>query len=185
VRTDAELDRAVDAIRSGGIVVYPTETVYGLGADARSRHALERLFALKGRDAGIGVSVLVGDLAAARDLIGDEPPAEAHALARAFWPGPLTLVLPARAERRSSARRPRRRRRTALLGRRHGPRVARAVRSAADLDVRESFRARARAHGRGSTRLLRRACRCVRRRRSRATTRTSPRWLSFRRGERT
>jgi len=96
VRTDAELDRAVDAIRSGGIVVYPTETVYGLGADACSRNALERLFALKGRDARKGVSVLVADLAAAREIVGGEPPAEAHALARAFWPGPLTLVLLAR-----------------------------------------------------------------------------------------
>ena len=95
MHTAAELDRAVEAICSGGIVVYPTETVYGLGADATSPRALARLLALKGRDASKGMSVLVGDLASARALVAGDPSAAVHALAREFWPGPLTLVLPA------------------------------------------------------------------------------------------
>jgi tRNA threonylcarbamoyl adenosine modification protein (Sua5/YciO/YrdC/YwlC family) len=95
VHGGAELDRAVEAIRTGGIVVYPTETVYGLGVDAGSPSALAHLLALKGRDARKGMSVLVSELAAARSLLAGEPGAAAHALARAFWPGPLTLVLPA------------------------------------------------------------------------------------------
>jgi L-threonylcarbamoyladenylate synthase len=95
VQPHAELDRAAAAIRSGGIVCYPTETVYGLGVDARSHDALAHLIELKGRDAGKGMSVLVSDLDAARDLLDAEPPAAARSLAHAFWPGPLTLVLPA------------------------------------------------------------------------------------------
>lgn len=75
--------------------MYPTETVYGLGAAALDPAALERLLALKGRPEGRGLSVLVLDLASASELLAAPAPAEARALAAAFWPGPLTLVLPA------------------------------------------------------------------------------------------
>lgn len=86
---------AVRALRAGGVVVYPTETVYGLGVDACSARAVDSLLALKGRDAAKGISVLVADLSKARALLATEPPDEACALAAAFWPGALTIVLPA------------------------------------------------------------------------------------------
>jgi L-threonylcarbamoyladenylate synthase len=90
-----EVHAAVAALRAGHLVVYPTETVYGLGADATSPGGLGALLALKGRSAEKGLSVLVADLDHARPLLGDDPPPGARDLARALWPGPLTLVLPA------------------------------------------------------------------------------------------
>ncbi len=80
----------------GGIVVYPTETLYGLGADAFNLAALERLVQLKGRVPGKPVAVLVSDTTMLRDLVSEIPP-PAEVLMRRFWPGPLTLVLQARA----------------------------------------------------------------------------------------
>ena len=88
-----ERDAALAAIRAGELVAYPTETVWGLGADARSADALERLRAWKGRDAGQPVSVLVSG-PGALDAPGLAAPAVARRLAEAFWPGPLTLVVP-------------------------------------------------------------------------------------------
>lgn len=90
-----ELNAAVAALRAGRLVVYPTETVYGLGADAISAEGLDAVLALKGRSAEKGMSVLVAGLHHARPLLADDPPAGARDLARALWPGPLTLVLPA------------------------------------------------------------------------------------------
>ena len=88
---------AADAIRAGGLVVYPTETIYALGADAGNAEAVQRLLAAKGRDDGRGMSVLVADLGQARVLLDPDPGTEAVELARRWWPGPLTLVLPAAA----------------------------------------------------------------------------------------
>ncbi len=88
---------AADAIRAGGLVVYPTETIYALGADAGNAEAVQRLLAAKGRDDGRGMSVLVADLGQARVLLATDPGTEAVELARRWWPGPLTLVLPAAA----------------------------------------------------------------------------------------
>jgi len=90
-----DLEAVVGALRAGSIVVYPTETVYGLGVDAASPSALDALLALKGRDAAKGMSLLVNDLASARSLLAADPPPAAVTLARTFWPGPLTIVLPA------------------------------------------------------------------------------------------
>lgn len=87
---------AVACVAAQGLVAYPTETVWGLGADARSERALERLRAVKGRDAEQPVALLVTGLGAAAAL-GLRVDARATRLARAFWPGPLTLVLPASA----------------------------------------------------------------------------------------
>jgi L-threonylcarbamoyladenylate synthase len=87
--------RAADVIRAGGLVVYPTETIYALGADAGNAEAVQRLLAAKGRDDGRGMSVLVADLEQARVLLATNPGTEAVELARRWWPGPLTLVLPA------------------------------------------------------------------------------------------
>jgi L-threonylcarbamoyladenylate synthase len=77
------------------LVVFPTETVYGLGADARSDIAVERLVAVRGREAGKPVLVLVADAEMAATVAADFP-VPARRLAARFWPGPLTLVLPAR-----------------------------------------------------------------------------------------
>jgi len=76
--------------------VFPTETVYGLGCDALSAAAVEHLLAVRGREEGKPILVLVRDLAMAETVAADVPPA-ARRLAARFWPGALTLVLPARA----------------------------------------------------------------------------------------
>ena len=85
--------RAAQLLREGGLVAFPTETVYGLGADARNVAAVRRLFAAKGRPEDHPVIVHVHDLAAALRW-SDAMPDDARALARAFWPGPLTLIVP-------------------------------------------------------------------------------------------
>lgn len=79
---------------AGELVVYPTETFYGIGADARSPAALARIFALKGRDPNNPIALIAADTTSAFAL-ACEIPALARRLADAFWPGPLTLVLPA------------------------------------------------------------------------------------------
>ena len=83
------------ALARGGLVVFPTETLYGLGADARSDAAVERLVAVRGREAGKPILVLVRDVAMA-ETVAAEMPEGARRLAARFWPGPLTLVLRAR-----------------------------------------------------------------------------------------
>lgn len=88
-----EIARAARALRAGDLVVFPTETVYGVGANALDREAVLKIFRAKGRPADNPVIVHVADDAHARALARAWPPA-ADALARAFWPGPLTLVLP-------------------------------------------------------------------------------------------
>jgi L-threonylcarbamoyladenylate synthase len=89
----SDIERAVAILRAGGLVVFPTETVYGLGADARNPDAIRRLFAAKGRPADHPVIVHLADVDMLRDWARDVPPA-AEQLAAAFWPGPLTLILP-------------------------------------------------------------------------------------------
>jgi L-threonylcarbamoyladenylate synthase len=90
--SDADLARAVEILQSGGLVAFPTETVYGLGADAENRDALRRLYAVKGRPAEHPVIVHLADAAQLDDWGVDIAPA-ARALASACWPGPLTLVV--------------------------------------------------------------------------------------------
>jgi L-threonylcarbamoyladenylate synthase len=86
---------ALAALAAGEAIVYPTETFYALGVDALSLKALERLFAIKGREPGKPVALIAADLTMAFAVAREVPP-EARLLAEAFWPGPLTLVLPAR-----------------------------------------------------------------------------------------
>ncbi|MCA3553002.1 MAG: threonylcarbamoyl-AMP synthase [Rhodobacter sp.] len=93
--TPEGIAQAADLLRKGGLVAFPTETVYGLGGDARSDHAVARIFAAKGRPHFNPLIVHLPDAAAARGLAVFY--ARADALAAAFWPGPLTLVLPLRA----------------------------------------------------------------------------------------
>lgn len=91
-----DVDEAVALLRQGRIVAFPTETVYGLGADARNPLALRQVFAAKGRPADhplIAHLPAEGDLEA-RLAAWAPPDPRALRLARAFWPGPLTLVLP-------------------------------------------------------------------------------------------
>ena len=87
-----EAGRAADILRAGGLVAFPTETVYGLGADASSAAAVARLYAVKGRPAGHPVIVHFAGAQRAFEWTRDVSDA-ARALAAKFWPGPLTLVL--------------------------------------------------------------------------------------------
>jgi len=94
VRADPDrIAEAASALRRGELVAFPTETVYGLGADAGNADAVRNVFAAKGRPADHPVIVHVLDEAAARGWARTFPPGAA-ALSRAFWPGPLTLILP-------------------------------------------------------------------------------------------
>jgi L-threonylcarbamoyladenylate synthase len=91
--TAAELERAAALLRAGALVAFPTETVYGLGADARNDDAVRGIFAAKGRPADHPVIVHLA-AAAQMEAWSRDVPAAAHALAAAFWPGPLTLIVP-------------------------------------------------------------------------------------------
>ncbi|HUI14879.1 MAG TPA: L-threonylcarbamoyladenylate synthase [Xanthobacteraceae bacterium] len=88
---DGAIAEGARVLAAGGLVAFPTETVYGLGADATNGEAVARLYAAKGRPSFNPLIAHVPDLAAARALAVF--PAEATRLAQAFWPGPLTLVL--------------------------------------------------------------------------------------------
>lgn len=91
--SDAAIRRAVAALRAGELVAFPTETVYGLGADAMNPDAVRRIFAAKGRPADHPVIVHLLDAAQLAYWARTVSPVAA-ALARHFWPGPLTLILP-------------------------------------------------------------------------------------------
>ena len=88
----AAIARGGEIIRAGGLVAFPTETVYGLGADATNDHAVASIFAAKGRPQFNPLIVHVPDIAAAEAIVNFTP--LARKLAAAFWPGALTLVLP-------------------------------------------------------------------------------------------
>lgn len=90
--TAAQLEKSANLLRRGGLVAFPTETVYGLGAAALNPDAVARVFAAKGRPARNPLIVHVAETNDARRL-ASEWPATAQALADAFWPGPLTLVV--------------------------------------------------------------------------------------------
>lgn len=89
----AVIHLAAERLRAGGLVAFPTETVYGLGANALDERAVARIFEAKGRPADNPLIVHVADRAMARQVVSVWPEA-ADRLAEAFWPGPLTLVLP-------------------------------------------------------------------------------------------
>jgi L-threonylcarbamoyladenylate synthase len=88
----SDIEKATGVLRAGGLVAVPTETVYGLGADAENAAAVARVFQVKGRPRSHPLIVHIGGA----DLLGDwaeDVPATARRLAECFWPGPLTLVL--------------------------------------------------------------------------------------------
>jgi len=91
---------AAELLRAGELVAFPTETVYGLGADARSTSAVEGIYAAKGRPSDNPLIVHIADRAQLAELVSETIPAAERELAErliaSFWPGPLTLVLPAR-----------------------------------------------------------------------------------------
>lgn len=87
------LGEAVRWLQAGGLVAYPTETVWGLAADVRSAKGVERLERWKGRTQRQPISVLIENADAA-DALGFELGQQARRLADAFWPGPLTLIVP-------------------------------------------------------------------------------------------
>src|SRR5437764_1511790 len=91
--TDVELQRAAELIRQGGLVAFPTETVYGLGANALDADAVACIFTAKGRPANNPLIVHIADASQIASLTSQVPDTFSR-LAAAFWPGPLTLVLP-------------------------------------------------------------------------------------------
>lgn len=93
----AAVEQAAQALRAGALVGLPTETVYGLAADANNPHAVAQIFQAKGRPADHPLIVHVAQASDVAHFARDVP-AFAQALMRAFWPGPLTLILPRRAQ---------------------------------------------------------------------------------------
>ena len=94
---EAAIQEAARVLREGGLVAFPTETVYGLAADAANPKAIERLNQVKGRPPEKPYSWHLAEEAQVRQFVQDVPPMAAR-LMQAFWPGPLTIVLPAKTQ---------------------------------------------------------------------------------------
>ncbi len=95
-RPDARiLEEAVEMLRGGGVIAYPTDTLYGLGVDPRSALAVRRLFALKGRPEGRAIPLVASDRAQVEEQVGHLSSLSVR-LAGRFWPGPLSLIVSAR-----------------------------------------------------------------------------------------
>lgn len=92
-----EMTEAAEVIRSGGVIAFPTDTLYGLGASIRHRDALERVYEIKGRDPGHPILLLAPDVDSLSPLVAGISEA-ARRLIDGFWPGPLTLVFEASKE---------------------------------------------------------------------------------------
>ena len=90
---DFQIDRAVEAIKAGGIVAFPTDTVYGLGADAFNQEAVEKIYKVKQRPFHLPLPILLADVTQISTVAGYVPDF-AQFLIKHFWPGGLTLVLP-------------------------------------------------------------------------------------------
>jgi L-threonylcarbamoyladenylate synthase len=95
-KCDTIIERAAEIVKSGGVIVYPTDTSYGLGCDPRIPEALERLVSVKRRDRRLGVPLLFSDLGQCE--IYHEFESLEKVIARLFWPGFLTLIVKARPE---------------------------------------------------------------------------------------
>jgi len=90
---DKHLDHAAEVLRAGGLVAFPTETVYGLGANALDANAVEGIYKAKGRPSDNPLIVHIAEIEALQSLVASIP-ATAPKLMEAYWPGPLTLVMP-------------------------------------------------------------------------------------------
>lgn len=84
--------RALSVLKGGGVIVYPTETVYGIGCDPMKRESFERIAALKGRETGKPMLLLASSLEQVESFAG-KLDSVAGKIARAFWPGPVTMVI--------------------------------------------------------------------------------------------
>ncbi len=91
---DAVFARCREVVRAGGVIAYPTDTFYGLGADPRDPEAVRRLFTIKGREAGQPILLLLHDRSEVAAWASAVTPSAERLMDR-FWPGPLTLVFPA------------------------------------------------------------------------------------------
>jgi L-threonylcarbamoyladenylate synthase len=96
ISKETVLSRAVDILAAGGVIAYPTETFYGLGADATNEKAIRKIYALKGRNFNNPLSVIITGEENLYPLV-QEVPAVALNLMQSFWPGPLTIVFKASA----------------------------------------------------------------------------------------
>jgi L-threonylcarbamoyladenylate synthase len=95
--SSSALQSALDILHSGGLVAFPTDTVYGLGASISAPGGIEQLYDVKGREAGKAIPVLLSD-PAELSLVAAEIGQRVQSLVKRFWPGPLTLVVPRRPE---------------------------------------------------------------------------------------
>jgi L-threonylcarbamoyladenylate synthase len=91
------LSRAVEILKAGGVIAYPTETFYGLGADATNENAIRKIYDIKGRNFTHPISIIIAGEENLTPLV-DTVPACALKLIKAFWPGPLTVVFKASAQ---------------------------------------------------------------------------------------
>ena len=92
-RRQQQIEEAVRLLKTGDVVVFPTDTLFGLGADPFSSAAMRRVFDIKGRPSGMPISLLVSCWEQV-NLLARQPPDAWNRLASVFWPGALTLVLP-------------------------------------------------------------------------------------------
>ena len=90
--TEHKLDTALRTLREGGVIAIPTDTLYGLAADAFNPDAIERVFAIKERPDGLALPVLLAS-PAQLEMVAAEIPPQVERVAEAFWPGPLTLIV--------------------------------------------------------------------------------------------
>lgn len=96
VKDPLAMDRALEVLRTGGLVAFPTDTVYGLAADLHNPDAIKKLYEVKGREAGKAIAVLIGEPEQI-NTVAERLSDQAARLAGRYWPGALTLVLPKRA----------------------------------------------------------------------------------------
>lgn len=89
-----DIDRIVEYLKNGQVIAYPTETIYGLGADVLNRKAVKRIYDLKSRDYGLPISILVSDMKMLK-AVAVHVSQGAMALVKKFWPGPLTILFEA------------------------------------------------------------------------------------------
>ena len=88
-----QIDKGIQILKQGGVIVFPTDTVYGLGADAFNSNAVKRIYDIKKRPKHLPLPLLIGDIKQL-DILAEPLPEIALFLARRFWPGGLTLVVP-------------------------------------------------------------------------------------------
>ncbi len=92
IHTDAVIPIAVEVLRNNGVIAFPTDTVFGLGANVWNAEAIRKLFRIKGRDFNKAIAVLIGSFDQMQEIVASYPPL-AKNLADRFWPGALTILM--------------------------------------------------------------------------------------------